>query len=77
MQNIKEGREKVWGEVKPFKYFIRTVWGSFLVYKSNNLCSCAVSRHVTLAVSFNIIEFLFSPTQDEAMAPAAWLIGLY
>lgn len=76
-ENIKEGREKVWGKVKSFKFFIHNMWEGFLIYESDNLCSCAVSRHATLATSFSITKFLFPSTQDEATAPAAWLIGSY
>lgn len=74
---LKKAEKKYGGEVKPFKYFIHNMWEGFLVYESDNLCSYAVSRHVTWAVSFNITAFLFSPTQVEAMAPAAWLLSLY
>lgn len=67
----------MWEKVKLVKYFIHSMWEGFLVYEPDNLCSCAISRHVTLVISFNITKFLFPPTQDEAMAPAAWLIDLY
>lgn len=77
IEYIKEGIEKVWGEVKPFKYFIHILWEGFLIYELDNLCSSAVSRHVTLAILFNITTFLFSPTQNEAMAPAASFTSLY
>lgn len=75
IENNKGGREKIWGIV--FKYFIHSLCKGLLVNESNNLCSCAVSRHVALAIALNIAEFWYSPMQDEAMSPAAWLLGLY
>lgn len=51
IENNKEGREEAWGNVKPFKYFIYTVWEGFLVYESDNPCSFAVSKHVALVRS--------------------------
>lgn len=59
-ENNKEGREKVEENVKCFKYFIHIMWESFLIYESHNPCSFAVSKHVALVRSLNILESRFS-----------------